>query len=296
VVGGGVEGGAVAGGAVAGGAVTGGAVAGGAMAGGAVAGGAIAGGGVTPLARAGTFGDDGAVPPEPEVDRVVGAVGLADGVVTDGAVVAVPFGCAAVFGVVVVRVGDGLGVLAPEAVHAPRSRPPATRIGSVCTTRFMVPPNAPGRTSSAEVFHSNLTTGSMAESFTWIEECPDLDTSFGLAEPPTRATGQVAHHCDDRSEPLPDAGGQPPAHCSPILRVAVTRQEESLFGQYPSDVACADEAHDEDVAHRDALQDVAQLQQEVGRVDRMANQRVRTAPSQTSVCRCEAEGSTKREE
>jgi hypothetical protein len=57
----------------------------------------------------------------------------------------VPFACGAVVVELFARAGVVVGVFAPEAEHAPSSRPPATRIGSDRTTRFMGPPSGLGQ-------------------------------------------------------------------------------------------------------------------------------------------------------
>jgi len=102
-------------------------VVGGAVAGGAVAGGAVAGGAVV-----GVVAVRGVVTIVGEV-AVVGVVAVR-GVVT-------------IVGEVFARVAVVLGELAPEEQHAARSRPPATRIASDRTSRFIgVLPLIPGET------------------------------------------------------------------------------------------------------------------------------------------------------
>ena len=87
--------------------------------------------------------------------------------VTGGAVVVDSLACGAVVagplaGVVVV-VGD----FAPEAAQAPSNRPPATRIGSNLTMRFICPSLfSQARFVLPRKFHSDLTTCIASSSFT----------------------------------------------------------------------------------------------------------------------------------
>jgi hypothetical protein len=59
--------------------------------------------------------------------------------------------------------------------------------------------------------------------------------------------------CSQRSVRSPHAGHQPPRDASSVLGVAAARDEQSLFDDGSTDVAAADEHHDERVAHRKTL-------------------------------------------
>ena len=84
-----------------------------------------------------------------------------------------------------------------------------------------------------------------------------------------------------RASGLPDAGHQSPGDAESILVVATAGHEQSLLDDGASDVAAADEDHDQRVAQRKALQQIADLEEEVRGVDRMANEQrtVRAGPS-----------------
>jgi len=60
-----------------------------------------------------------------------------------------------------------------------------------------------------------------------------------------------------------------------VLVVAIAGNEQSLLDERPADVAAADERDDERVAQRKTLQEIADLKEEIGGVDRMANQGIR---------------------
>lgn len=72
--------------------------------------------------------------------------------------------------------------------------------------------------------------------------------------------------------------------------------EQPFFRQGAADVAGADEREDRDVAHRHALQHVPGLDQEVGRIDGVPNDRVGSPCLQAPVSGDEAEGAAKGEQ
>src|SRR5664280_1712552 len=132
-----VVGGAV----VAGGAVGGGAVVDGVG----VAGGAPAEGATERGAGAGNAGVEGGVPPATVVACGVVTFGVAAAAAAGGAVVAVTGVGGAVVAELLARVVVGAGELVPEAVHAPRRSPPATRIGSDRSGCLMGSPSDSGQ-------------------------------------------------------------------------------------------------------------------------------------------------------
>src|SRR5665213_412600 len=88
---------------------------------------------------------------------------------------------------------------------------------------------------------------------------------------------------------LPDAREQSPPHLGPVVLVLAMRDEEPLLAEHPPDVAAAHEEHHEGISHRDALQDVAELEEEVGGIHGVPDDGIRTASLQSPVGRRKAE-------